>query len=199
MNTDEVTQTQKVEHFKVGNQFAKSLAKALRERECIPAETYGVGAVDDLRTFIDVQDYAYDATFRVTVEYDGEGDEYMVSCAEKNAGGSFTDHESALAFILGMRRYIDSEWDEADSVDLHKQPNPGVKLSNGGVVIQSHQVDEHLSMVLCTLPKNDHTPWVTWQFNHQTGGAAHGDYCTDFQGALESFADRVGKLDDLYN
>lgn len=197
MSNNKRSQQQKAEIGITSKAFADALKMALNE-ECVPAESYKAGPVDDLRAFVDVGDYAYNTKFRVVVEFKPDISEYKVQVAEKDAEGLFFDPDDAAAFILGLRRYVDSGWDDNDEVDLQKKPNPGVALDNGGVVVQTHQVDNHLDLVLCTLPHNDHTPWVTWQYNRQTGGAAHGDYCTDFQEALESFADRVGKLDDLY-
>ena len=56
----------------------------------------------------------------------------------------------------------------------------------------SHPADEHLSVVLCCLPGNTYTPFVTWIRNATMGqpGTVDGHYHETIEEAAEDFKQR---------
>lgn len=50
--------------------------------------------------------------------------------------------------------------------------------------------DKHLEIVLCKLPENTITPYVTWGYNKNTDSFFSGDYCYSIDEAVNSYNSR---------
>lgn len=69
-----------------------------------------------------------------------------------------------------------------------KTLKPGEKLDNGAIIIL-----ECVNQVLCVIPGNEFTPFVTWQVNAKNE-AFWGHYFSDLEEAIADFKDRSFNL-----
>jgi len=75
---------------------------------------------------------------------------------------------------------------------MEPSPEVGATLNNGATVLQSHKVERTLSIVLCLFEGQ----FVTWFYNHETGGAGNGHYHgQDLGRAVEEYNGRVQDCD----
>ena len=49
-------------------------------------------------------------------------------------------------------------------------------------------------VVLCSLPDNDVTPYVTWSFSSACRGFSHGRYRVEQEDAMQDFRERFGRI-----
>jgi hypothetical protein len=108
--------------------------------------------------------------------------------------GTAEGQRIARAELVRMARAADSAVAAAKAEE--RKPAPAAVLRNGAEVLARVALAERpgnlsAELVLCRLPDNDATPFVTWQRNTADGGLYWGHYFAEESEAREDFKARA--------